>query len=241
MNSRLLIAALAACTGLSASALDRLEPTAGPAVEGFFLSYDRGTFNFMNSQEKTLHERPSAIKKLTTEKPVKATIELKTKRNEKQEIELTGYENGQFLALRNGREEKIPLMNIAELSVKSVDMNRTTDQLEDQSFIISKGEELDLSKVGTPGKVTILHFHQPGSVSSERQGNSIATLARDSKGKIEVKRVVVPNAQAAVVKQHNLTSLPQFWFFDKSGQLANKLTARFTDQDILDAVKKASK
>ena len=231
------------CCGLAgrATALDRLEPTAGAPIEGFFLSYDRGTFNFMNHQEKTLHERPSSVKKLSMEKPVKAAVELKTKRNEKQEIELTGYENGQFLVLRDGREEKIPLMNIAELSVKSIDMNRTTDQLEDPSYILSKGEEVDLSKAGLPGKVVILHFHQPGSISSERQGNSIATMARDSKGRIEVRRVVVPNAQAPVIKQHNLTSLPQFWIYGKSGQVSSKLVTRFTDQDILDAVKKAAK
>lgn len=226
---------------VSAVALDSLERPAGPPVEGFFLSYDRGTFNFMNKEQKTLHERPSAVKKLTMEKPVRATVELKTKRNEKQEVEIVGYEAGQFLVLRDGAPEKIALMNVAELAAKSIDMNRTTDQLGSQDYVISKGEEVDLAKAAVPGKVTILQFHLPGSISSERQGNSVMTMAKESKGKIEVKRVIVPSPQAPVARQQALTSLPQFWFYGKSGQLVTKLTDRFTDQDIVDAVKKAAK
>ena len=210
-------------------------------MDGFFLSYDKGKFNFMNRQQKTVHEVPSGVKKLTLDKPLKAEIESKTKRGDKEPVLLKGFEQGSFLVVRNGKEEKIPLMLISVLRVDAMANNRTTDQLTDGGDVISKGEEVDLQKELAEGKVTVIQFHLPGAVASEREGNYLATLERRSKDKLDVKRVVVPNASAPVAKQYQIATLPQFWFYNKQGQLVTKLTDRFTESDIDAALKKASK
>jgi hypothetical protein len=180
------------------------------------------------------------VKKLTLDKPLKAKMEMKTRRNAQDDVVLTGFEQGMFLIERAGKPEKVSLFGVAELRIE-LSNNRSMNELKEKDSVISKGEAVDLSKVPEDGKITILHFHQPGLVSSERQGNYVETLEKSSKGKIVLKRVVVPDGSAPVAKQLNMTSFPQFWFYGKNGQVAAKLTDRFTEQDINDAVKKASK
>lgn len=220
---------------------DRLEPTAGPPAEGFFLSYDKGKFNFMNREQKTLHISPTGVKKIMIDKPLVATLELKSKRNEKSGVSLKGFEAGSFLIERDGKDEKVPVLFVAELRVDATANNRTMDQLDAQEEVISKGEQVELKEHVEQGKVTIVHFHLPGSISSERQGNYVDTLARDGKGKVVLRRAIVKSAGEPVARQYGLTTLPQFWFYGKNGQLVTKLTDRFTENDIAEALKKASR
>lgn len=226
---------------LSSSVLaDTLEPTSGAPSTGFFLSYDNGKFNFMNAETKTLHVSPSGVRRVVLDQPLKATLESKAKRGEKAEILVTGFEAGSFAIERGGKAEKVSLQTISELRVDEVASKRTTDQLETGN-VVSKGEEVDLAKIVEPGQVTIVHFHLPKTITSERTGNYVATLERQSKGKLVVKRVLVPDASAPVAKQHQLTTFPQFWLYDKTGKLSSKLTDRFTESDLDAAVKKASR
>lgn len=232
--------AVALCAG-RLSALDQFVPMGGQPTEGFFLSYDDGKINFMTRDQKTMHERPIGVKKVVLDKPLKAHLEMKTKRGEKQEILVTGFEGGMFQIERGGRPEKVPLQSVAQLRVDALASERTTDKLETDGFVISNGEEVDIEAALEKGKVSIVQFHQPGSISSERQGNSVSTMARDSKGRLSFKRVVCAKPAAPAMKQHGVTSLPQFWFYDGKGQLVTKLADRFTDQDIAEAVKKAQR
>lgn len=240
MNKTIFAAIVIAAFVRAALALDKLEPPAGPAVEGFLLSYDKGTFNFMTQEKKTVHERPSAVKKITLDKPLKGSLELKTKRGGKDEIMLVGFDGGNFIISRGGREEKLPSINVAAIHLDSGNA-RSMDELSDGDNIISKGEEVDLAHVAEAGKVTVLQFHQPGVITSERTANYLAALVRQNKGKVVFKRIVCEKGTEPVARQNKVATFPQFWFYNKSGQLNEKLTDRFTEQDILDAIKKASK
>lgn len=229
----------AGLAGVAAS--DTLERTSGAPVEGFFLSYDRGKINFMNREQKTLHESPGGVKKLILDRPLKGSLELKSKRGAKDDVTLTGFEQGSFLVERDGKLEKISVINLAEFRVDATANQRTMDQLDERAEVISKGGEVDLSKSVEQGRVTVVHFHLPGAITSERQGNYVETLVRDSKGKVALKRVVVEGANVPVARQHGLVTLPQFWFYGRDGQLVTKLTSRFTENDLSEALKKAAK
>ena len=220
---------------------DVLEPSAGVPVDGFFLGFEKGEFHFMNRAQKTVKQQPFSVKKLTLDKPLKATVESKMKRNAKDEVMLTGFEMGNFLVERDGAAEKIPVQNVAALRVDAMANNRTMDQLAARDNVISKGEEVDLQKAAEAGKVTVIQFHLPGALASEREGNYLDTLEKRGAGRLVVKRVVVKDAGEPVTKQYAVTTLPQFWFYGKNGQLAAKLTDRFTENDINEAMKKASR
>jgi hypothetical protein len=220
---------------------DTLEPSAGAAVEGFFLSYDKGKINFMGKDQKTRHETPSGVKKLTLDKPLKGSVESKMKRGAKEDVTVSGFEQGCFLVQRAGKDEKIPLQTISALHVDAMANNRTMDQLAERDNVISQGEEVDLKNAVEQGKVTVIQFHLPGALASEREGNYLDTLEKRNAGKLVVKRAVVKDAGAPIAKQYDLKTFPQFWFYGRTGQLVTKLTDRFTETDINEAIKKASK
>ena len=101
--------------------------------------------------------------------------------------------------------------------------------------------DFDIQKAVKPGSVTIVHFHMPDLVASVREGNYVDALAKDSKGAVKVVRVVIARWENPLIEKYGLTSLPQFWFFGRTGKLSKKLTERFTEIDIDEALKAARK
>jgi len=105
--------------------------------------------------------------------------------------------------------------------------------------IISQGETVDLDKVVPKGVVSIVHFHFTPSLTSTREGNYVEALTRKSGGRIALLRIVISDWKAPICKDLGLESLPQFWFYSRSGAESGKLTARFTESDIDEALSKA--
>lgn len=106
--------------------------------------------------------------------------------------------------------------------------------------VISHGEEVDLGQALRKGVVNVVHFHIGSVHSSVRQGNYLETLAQKSKGKFVVKRVVT-DWNSPICKALEIKSLPQFWFYSRTGRLTGKLIDRFTEADIDAAMKEASR
>jgi hypothetical protein len=104
---------------------------------------------------------------------------------------------------------------------------------------ISHGEEVDIDKALQKGVVNVVHFHLGTIHSSIRQGNYVETLAAKSKGRVVVRRIKLPGWEAQICAAKGLNSLPQFWFYSRSGQLVRKLTERFTEADLETALKES--
>ncbi len=104
---------------------------------------------------------------------------------------------------------------------------------------ISHGEDVDIEASLKKGVVNVVHFHLGSIHSSVRQGNYIETLAEKNKGRVAVRRLDLPDWNAEVCKVQELESLPQFWFYSRSGRLVKKLTERFTEADIEAALKES--
>lgn len=104
---------------------------------------------------------------------------------------------------------------------------------------ISQGEDVDVEASLKKGVVNVVHFHLGSIHSSVRQGNYVETLADKSKGRVAVRRLDIPDWNAEVCQAQELKSLPQFWFYSRSGRLVKKLTERFTEADIEIALKES--
>jgi hypothetical protein len=104
--------------------------------------------------------------------------------------------------------------------------------------VISNGEEVDIAGTLKKGAVNVVHFHMASIHSSVRQGNYIETVAQKSKGGIVVRRVVT-DWKSPICEALKIDSLPQFWFYSRSGRLCRKLVSRFTESDIDGAFKEA--
>ncbi len=91
----------------------------------------------------------------------------------------------------------------------------------------------------------MIHLHCDALVASTRQGNYADALAGDSHGKIVLKRVAIPvvngepDWNSPVAKRFGITSVPQFWFYGKTGKPIKRLTDRFAEEDIDAAFKSA--
>lgn len=108
----------------------------------------------------------------------------------------------------------------------------------DQSTVISRGEEVDVESALKKGVVNIVQFHYPRSLASVREGNYIEALARRS-NQVVVLKVLVPDFRAPICTALGIKGLPQFWVYNPQGKLVAKLTDRFTEGDIDQAIKEA--
>ena len=139
---------------------------------------------------------------------------------------------------RGGAETPRPLSLVKRIEVP-FSAQGNVDDLSAQ--VLSRGAEIDLAGLADTGRTPIVHFHYPKSVASVRQGALVATLARDSRGTVTLRKVEVPDWEAPVARQLQVKSLPQFWFYDARGNLSGKLTERFTDEDIASALRNAQR
>ncbi|MEI6562901.1 MAG: hypothetical protein WCO42_01190 [bacterium] len=107
------------------------------------------------------------------------------------------------------------------------------------TYLISKGEEVDIESFLKKGYVNIVHFHYPKAVASIREGNYIETLVAKRGNRTVIQRIQCPDFNAPICVALGIKSLPQFWFYDSQGNLVTKLTSRFTEGDIDEALKQA--
>lgn len=107
------------------------------------------------------------------------------------------------------------------------------------TLTISKGEEVDIEEHLKKGFINIVHFHNPKLLPSIREGNYVEALAAKPMHRIVILRIVTSGFDAPVCEALGIKSLPQFWFYDVRGRLAKKLTDRFTEGDIDEALKLA--
>jgi hypothetical protein len=110
---------------------------------------------------------------------------------------------------------------------------------EDQSTVISRGEEIDLDAALKKGFVNVVQFHHPRSLTSVREGNYIQALASKKANRVVLLKVVVQDFKAPILTVQNIQGLPQFWVYNPQGKLVKKLTDRFTEGDIDAAIKEA--
>lgn len=112
-------------------------------------------------------------------------------------------------------------------------------QVSGAHVISESGEDVDIESQLKKDVVNVVHFHYAAAHSSVRQGNYLEVLARKSNGRVVIHRIVVPGWNAPVCVAKGVKSLPQFWFYNREGELSSKLTDRFTENDIDTALKKA--
>lgn len=129
-----------------------------------------------------------------------------------------------------------------EEAPKSRDWQRTgkwREIEEDQSMVISRGEEIDIDAALKRGVVNVVQFHYPRSLTSVREGSYIQALASKKVNRLVLLKVVVQDFKAPILTAQNIQGLPQFWVYSPQGKLVKKLTDRFTEGDIDAAIKEA--
>jgi len=113
--------------------------------------------------------------------------------------------------------------------------------VDDKTPVISHGEVIDIDASLKKGMINVIHFHYPRAVGSVREGNYLQGIMKRYPYRLVVLKVVAQDFRAPICEALNLKTLPQFWFYNRSGRLVKKLTDRFTEADIDQAIKDASR
>jgi hypothetical protein len=135
-----------------------------------------------------------------------------------------------------------PNVGISEQEARERDWKRTGRWREEPApavGVISRGEDIDIDRALDKNMVNVVHFHLSSSLASVRQGGYLSSLAAKRESRFVVKRIEIPDWKVPICRARDLRSLPQFWFYSRSGRLVTKLANRFTDSDIEAALEQA--
>lgn len=237
-------------------AIDTLSPSVGPVMEGTFVGYEFGSFSLINKEHETMKHLVADTRELQIDPPREITVTPRAGKPES--MMLKGFEKGQFIFLRNGVEAPRPLSLIKRIEVPftaqldAIDLSGpavTPDPAPPAPSAPAAPPTPRAPPAALPaahalaeaGRVTVVHFHYPPSVTSMRQGSLVAALVRDSRGKVALRKIEIPDWNAPAVEQYDLKSLPQFWFYNARGELVSKLVDRFTDEDVTAALRQAQR
>jgi hypothetical protein len=213
-------------------------------VKGVFVSFGKGQFQFQTWDGNTLREKAMNVRKLVLDKPLKVVLNTRS-RKDPETVLFKGFESGQFRLVRGEKDAVERESQVQSVAVHPSEQSFTgymerAKQAEGEAEAAAETQAPEkLDDLVEMGKITVIHFHQPDSVTSTRQGTYCRRLAEDSHGRMVYKRVTVSGPEDPVVTRNGLTTLPQFWFYSRTSKLVTKLTERFTSEDFADAIKAA--
>lgn len=157
-------------------------------------------------------------------------------------FKLDSYTNACFvLTDKAGKQQSISYRNVASIKL-DLDFNRSkAKQEKPDEQVKENAADFDIDSLAKPGVVTIIQLHMPDLMASTRTWNYVKSLEDNKKIKVKPIRITIKDWENPILKKYEITTLPQFWIYNKSGKLETKLIKRFTSTDIDDAIKKANR
>jgi hypothetical protein len=209
--------------------------------EGIFDGYKNGSFAINIERGPVKKESGSRVKTLVLASPCKTTVLLQGGKPPEL-LRFLGYEKSSFLFDQDGQSVSFPLSKVKEVRVE-IDFSRVEDSSEAEATVFTQGEAVDLNTVIQKGVVNLVHIHGEGLMQSERVIEYLNSLPKKSenKGKLVILRAQLRDMDNPFCETNGIQSLPQFWFYNKRGQLTDRLIERFTPVDIDAALKKAKR
>jgi hypothetical protein len=244
-----------------AARADTMTLSNGEKIDGNFLGFSARKFSFKSQAGVTLSEYPVNVKAITLTSPLKVSLVLMNSQHE--DVDFYAFEEYTLRLAKDGETLDQRVILLKSMTVVAPpppapeeEVNRKEARSPEEirewqrsgkwreiearnTRIISKGEEVDIERRVRKGFINIVHFHNPKLLPSIREGNYVEALAANSSKRIVILKIVVEDFNAPVCVAQDITSLPQFWFYDERGNLVHKLTKRFTEGDIDRAVTQA--
>lgn len=247
---------------LPAQAVDTMTLGNGQVLKGRFMGYADRKFEFKTASGTVVSEFPVNVKSITPEAPLKVTVDLANKHYE--DIDFRSFDEFTLRFTKDERNVDERVILLKQLVVNRppekpsiveppADVNENATprdgvrnwkrenkwrEIESKnSKLISSGEEVEIEDFLKPGYINIVHFHYPKSLTSVREGNYVEALAAKPSGRMVVLKIRAGDFNAPICGKFEIKSMPQFWFYDTHGRLVKKLTDRFTEGDIDEAIR----
>lgn len=204
---------------------------------GVFQQFKNNRFYFQPEKEKPVNVMQTTVTSLVLDPPANVSVKPFGK-NTIDKIKFKAYRDKKFIFEEDGIEVVISKVSSIEMGL---DFSRSMQLTKESENENKEPEDIDLDKVIVPGAVTVVHFHLPDLMPSVRQGSYIERKASESRGKIRFVRISLTSWEDPKMNQYDVSTLPQFWIYDKKGKLYKKLIERFTAEDLDSAVLEAGK
>ncbi len=214
--------------------------TTSDTIQGFFAGTADNAILFQqwDASKPTKYDAHD-VRKMDLDKPVEAKLFRSSSKKDFEAVTVRKFSKGKLSVVQKGEKKQIQLNMINRIEVPQMDMatfmaRRKAAQSAKESP--EEGKPVSAKSVLTDGKANIVHFHVEDGPSSQRQGNLAERLCNDTRGRVVYHKItVVPDD--ATCQKNKLQTLPQFWFYDRSGKLVKKLDNRFSEEDITQAFK----
>jgi len=229
---------------LALSAMADVLVVSGKEVAGVFCGFEKKRVLFQEWQKDTPDKYDIAqVERLRLDRPMRVSFAYTRDVRRKLSGVLHGIKGDEFDLEENGKRIRIQNWKLARVEA-TVDMQdfmlRREAALNPEVGEDDKNSHFEVEKVLKPGQALVVHFHQPGSAASERQGNYIRRLCENSRGKAIYHQVkVAPSPDDPNIRRYELQTLPQFWFYTPKGVLSQRLAERFTESDLEKALESA--
>lgn len=230
---------------LSAAAWADTLTAGGKRYSGMFAGYAKGRVQFQEwTATEPLQMELRRVERLKIAKPSPVKYTLSGAPKKTLTAPFLGIKNGAFLFADGADELRYFSRQIGRIEVK-IDYQAFMAEAQQAAGEGEGGDDQDgplrARDMVVDNQVTVIHFHHDGSAASTRQGNLAQRLCDDSRGAATYVRVLVKDGDDPVAQANKLRSLPQFWFYDRRGELSGKLAERFTEEDISKAFEEAHK
>ncbi len=213
--------------------------------EGTFQEFTADRFYFQIENADKLNERRIDVESMSLNPPAKVTVKPRGA-TAIEGFRLKKYQDSQFFFDNNGKETVMHVTKISSVT-PVLDLNREMQRTQKDTPLPAEdsasAQPADMTSYIKTGMVTVIHFHMDSVLSSVRQGSYLESLSKEmnNNNTVHLVRIKIPDWNSPSLKKYNITSIPQFWFYNRNGDLVDKLTDRFTDEEIKATLQKAKK
>ena len=220
-----------------AGALDTLTVKGKDPVRGSLTGFTSDKFDFDAGAGKPQRTSRIMVESLVMRPPAKVILKLRGKK-ETDGYVLEGYQKPNFTFSQDKKPLVVSGSQVTRIQM-GLDFERARLHAQAAEAGPAEAAPVDLADIITPGTPTIVHFHMPGLMASERQGSYVRAVVRESRGRVKLVRVVIDDWESPKLAHYGIASLPQFWIYNRQAQRIEQLQDRFTTADIDAALKQA--
>lgn len=198
-------------------------------ITGEFIGYKKEFFLLKGEDGKTYRIRKQRLQKLELDEPKRMLFSAKGS-SEEPEVILHGYQVPLFTIERGRGRERFQVHKINWLTLPSE--SPWAEKFKAAGKVISRGEEVDIQSLVTPGRITVVHFHATNSAQSVKMQAYLSRLYHMNPGGTAYLKVETTDWNAPVMAQYDVSRVPLVWIYDHSGRRIQELSGTVNPRDI---------
>lgn len=209
MNSKLVSTLFALAIFASHARGDTIQPTSGADVAGTVVKYANNSFEVRLADGKTRVFQSNSVKRIAFD--ARSTpVKVASRNKGALEGSIATYENGGFEFKGANGVERLPAIFVDRVAF-GAEKGAAID-------VITKGNQVDVSKHLAPGIVTIVDFYADWCGPCKQISPVLEQIARTDP-EVALRKIDIVNWESAVAKQYKVQSIPRIEIYGRSGKL----------------------